>query len=261
VIDKTSNMFALRRVAVRALQSQPTRQLSSLRPVSLTSLLETSKPALYRSFHQSCQWQNQNGEPVTSEPGVEEQKEIKEESIATGDVTDGAPSAMEQVKNAMAGAAESFSGSAARQTGQSFPLESSDKILYVGNLFFEVTTPEMEAEFGRYGEIVNCRIVRDAQGLSKGFGYVEYTNSEDAKTAIRELDQKVFQGRRLAVQEHVRREKVDRIGRPDPRMRGPSAPSKTLFIGNLSYQMSDRDLNGEYYYSCRCLFTRRVADY
>ena len=115
------------------------------------------------------------------------------------------------------------------------------RILYVGNLFFEVTASQIEAEFAKYGTITNSRIVTDARGLSKGFGYVEFAEQSAADNAVRELDQKVFQGRRMAVQFHVRRERKaawQRDSRPKP-------ASKTLFIGNMSYQMSDRDLNGK----------------
>jgi len=54
-----------------------------------------------------------------------------------------------------------------------------------------------------------------------------------------------LQGRRMAVQYHVRREAGQRRGGGEfGATRKPAPPSKTLFIGNMSYQMSDRDLNG-----------------
>ena len=96
--------------------------------------------------------------------------------------------------------------------------------------------------------------------MSKGFAYVEFENQDAADAAVRELDQKVFQGRRMAVQYHVKREpKRFGGGRDGGREAGgavggvggiggerrANAPSKTLFIGNMSYQMSDRDLNGK----------------
>lgn len=127
------------------------------------------------------------------------------------------------------------------------------KILYVGNLFFEVTAPQLEREFSRFGTITNSRVVTDHKGLSKGFGYIEFEKLEDAETAVRELDQKVFEGRRMAVQFHVKRERMDRqgqrsglggLGRGGRERAGQAEPSKTLFIGNMSYQMSDKDLNG-----------------
>jgi nucleolin len=133
-----------------------------------------------------------------------------------------------------------------RNDRRSEPREAtpSSKILYVGNLFFEVTAPALEAEFAKYGEVSNSRVITDNRGLSKGFAYIEFANQEQADAAVASLDQKVFQGRRLSVQYHKRRTAgTGRDGAANS-TRGAAQPSKTLFIGNMSYQMSDRDLNG-----------------
>ncbi|KAF7186285.1 Nuclear localization sequence-binding protein [Pseudocercospora fuligena] len=263
-------MFALRRVAVRAIQFQPTRQLSTLRPI--TSSFQSQKPSLYRSFHQSRKWlaeeeqkkespaEAAGGETVTAEPSA---SEVKEESVATPEVADAAQNstpapaesaaqeATQEVKNAIDSTKDALSSVAetAQNTvnaaAQQFPSRDSggkqgepSKIIYIGNLFFEVTAPQLEAEFGRFGEVTNSRVVTDTRGLSKGFGYIEFASQDAADRAVRELDQKVFQGRRMAVQYHVRREP-----RRSNAGRSSNKPSKTLFIGNMSYQMSDRDLN------------------
>jgi RNA recognition motif-containing protein len=74
--------------------------------------------------------------------------------------------------------------------------------------------------------------------ISSRFGYVEFENQADAAAAITALNQAVLQGRRMAVQFHR--------PRPAPNLtqpREPNNPSKTLFIGNMSFEMSDKDLN------------------
>lgn len=119
------------------------------------------------------------------------------------------------------------------------------KILYIGNLFFDVTTRDLEQEFARYGNVVNARVVSDARGQSKGFGFIEFSTVEESEAAISSADQKNFQGRRMSVQTHVPRERSARSSMSDrTRDYTPAPPSKTLFIGNMSFQMSDRDLNG-----------------
>ena len=52
------------------------------------------------------------------------------------------------------------------------------------------------------------------------------------------MNQSVFLGRRMAVQFHRKREPMN-LTQPRP----PNEPSKTLFIGNMSFEMSDKDLN------------------
>ncbi|KAI7154187.1 Dolichyl-diphosphooligosaccharide--protein glycosyltransferase subunit [Hortaea werneckii] len=123
---------------------------------------------------------------------------------------------------------------------RSSPSRSPSRILYVGNLFFEVTAPQLEKEFSKLGEITNSRIVLDSRGLSKGFGYIEFATQEAADRAVRQQDQRVFQGRRMAVQYHLPKTGLSPRGQISRRL---NPPSKTLFIGNMSYQMSDRDLN------------------
>lgn len=75
------------------------------------------------------------------------------------------------------------------------------------------------------------------------FGYVTFRSAEEASKAVDALNQQPFQGRRLSVQQHVPRERFnDRKPYPYPPTR-VNNPSKTLFVGNMSFDMSDKDLN------------------
>lgn len=56
---------------------------------------------------------------------------------------------------------------------------------------------------------------------------------------MKSLHMQVFQGRSMAVQYHVRRD-TRNVSRPRTLL---NEPSTTLFIGNMSFQMSDKDLN------------------
>ncbi|CBX95669.1 hypothetical protein LEMA_P028210.1 [Plenodomus lingam JN3] len=113
------------------------------------------------------------------------------------------------------------------------------RTLYIGNLYYEVTADQLQRVFSRFGEIENVKIIYDNRGLSRGFGYVEFKNIPDAQTAIDNLDMQVFEGRNLVVQFH--REKPG-FGKNN-RANSTNSPSKTLFIGNMSFEMSDKDLN------------------
>ncbi|CZR54252.1 related to heterogeneous nuclear ribonucleoprotein HRP1 [Phialocephala subalpina] len=106
--------------------------------------------------------------------------------------------------------------------------------IYVGNLLFDVTAADLEKEFGSFGTITNATIASDARGLSKGFGYVEFDTTEAASAAIEAKHQSQLEGRRLV---------VNYMKRNTREPRGEVEPSKTLFIGNLAFEMSDADLN------------------
>lgn len=73
------------------------------------------------------------------------------------------------------------------------------------------------------------------------FGYITYKNVNDATAAVDNLDMQVFEGRNLVVQ--FTRPKQNAVRRARDGSIEPNLPSKTLFIGNMSYEMSDKDLN------------------
>jgi len=73
------------------------------------------------------------------------------------------------------------------------------------------------------------------------FGYVDFKNVEDAKTAIDNLDMQVFEGRNLVCQFHRAKTNSKTFSGNAGYVANP--PAKTLFIGNMSFEMSDKDLN------------------
>ncbi len=61
--------------------------------------------------------------------------------------------------------------------------------------------------FGEIGTVESTNIIEDRDtGRSRGFGFVEMSSAEEAKTAIAELDGKEVDGRNLKVNEAKPRE-------------------------------------------------------
>uniref|UniRef100_A0A146LK12 Nucleolysin TIAR n=1 Tax=Lygus hesperus TaxID=30085 RepID=A0A146LK12_LYGHE len=57
--------------------------------------------------------------------------------------------------------------------------------IFVGDLSPEIDTNTLREAFAPFGEISNCRIVRDPQTLkSKGYAFVSFVNKSDAENAI-----------------------------------------------------------------------------
>ncbi len=74
--------------------------------------------------------------------------------------------------------------------------------IYVGNLPFSTTAAELEEAFGQYGQVDSAAVISDREtGRSRGFGFVEMGNDEEARRAIEELDGADFGGRDLRVNE------------------------------------------------------------
>ena len=77
--------------------------------------------------------------------------------------------------------------------------------LYVGNLSFGATEDSIKTLFTQYGEVVSVKIITDSMsGRSRGFGFVEMENADDAIAA---LNNQQFEGRTLTV--NVAREKTE----------------------------------------------------
>ena len=74
--------------------------------------------------------------------------------------------------------------------------------LYVGNLAFATTSDELKAAFEAFGTVESATVIMDRDtGRSKGFGFVDMGNDEEAKAAIEALDGKPLGGRNIRVNE------------------------------------------------------------
>ena len=90
------------------------------------------------------------------------------------------------------------------------------KKIYVGNLPFTTTSESLAEIFASFGQVDSSKIVMDREtGRSKGFGFVEMTEEQEANTAIEKLHGSDFSGRALSVNEARPMEKRD-----------PSAPRR-----------------------------------
>jgi RNA recognition motif-containing protein len=76
------------------------------------------------------------------------------------------------------------------------------KRLYVGNLKYTVTSQQLQELFEQYGAVSSAQVLSDREtGRSRGFGFVEMSNDDEATSAIENLDGQDFDGRRLTVNE------------------------------------------------------------
>ena len=74
--------------------------------------------------------------------------------------------------------------------------------IYVGNLTYSVTDEDLRDVFGEYGELASAEVIKDKfSGQSKGFGFVDMPNNSEADAAIKELNETMFKGRKLTVNE------------------------------------------------------------
>jgi RNA recognition motif-containing protein len=79
--------------------------------------------------------------------------------------------------------------------------------LYVGNLPFNTTEPDLQDLFAQAGTVSEVMLVQDKfTGKSRGFAFVTMASEADAQNAINQLHGKPLEGRPLTVNEARPRE-------------------------------------------------------
>ncbi len=74
--------------------------------------------------------------------------------------------------------------------------------IYVGNLPYNVVEEDLREIFEEYGEVASVKIISDKlTGRSKGFGFVEMEQEQEARKAIDELNNAELSGRNIKVNE------------------------------------------------------------
>ncbi|MDA0660585.1 MAG: RNA-binding protein [Planctomycetota bacterium] len=85
--------------------------------------------------------------------------------------------------------------------------------IYVGNLAYDLTEAELQSAFERFGQVSSVSIVKDRDtGRSRGFGFVEMPDEQQAKQAIEGLNLEPIGSRRVTVNEARPREERPRGG-------------------------------------------------
>ncbi|HPR49797.1 MAG TPA: RNA-binding protein [Spirochaetota bacterium] len=82
--------------------------------------------------------------------------------------------------------------------------------IYAGNLSYDMTDDSLRDVFAQHGEVSSAKVVFDRNtGRSRGFGFVEMPNNEEAQKAIESLNGSEVMGRNMRVNEaRPRKEKM-----------------------------------------------------
>ena len=72
--------------------------------------------------------------------------------------------------------------------------------IYAGNLSYTMTDDSLRKVFEQFGEVSSAKIIRDREsGRSKGFGFIEMSNGDEANAAIEKLNGTDVDGRNVKV--------------------------------------------------------------
>ena len=114
------------------------------------------------------------------------------------------------------------------------------KSIFVGSLSWNVDNDRLEQEFAECGEVVSATVQVDRNsGRSRGFGYVHFTTSEAVEAALA-MNGKEIDGRAVNIDKSTpRNQNAARENRANTFGDKQSPPSSVLFVGNLSFNVSE----------------------
>ncbi|KAG8902956.1 Protein phosphatase PP2A regulatory subunit B [Tulasnella sp. 403] len=122
--------------------------------------------------------------------------------------------------------------------------------LYIKNIAPDATDEEFKALFDQFGTVTSAIIQVDDEGKSKGFGFVNYENHEDAQKAVDELNDTDFNGQKLYVaraQKKVERQEELKKSYEQAKMETMGKyQGVNLYVKNIDDEMDDDKLRVEF---------------
>eukprot|EP00124_Ichthyophonus_hoferi_P001584 Ihof_evm3s86 gene=Ihof_evmTU3s86 len=115
------------------------------------------------------------------------------------------------------------------------PAENKDKTVFVSNLLYSVDEPQLQEVFQQAGKVQEVRLVRNLQGKSKGYAYVEFVDEASVAPALA-MDRQLLGTRPMFINHH--QEDTERKPR-FPKQEDP----KTLFVAELPKEYSQQQVD------------------
>ncbi|MBA0812269.1 hypothetical protein Gohar_026251 [Gossypium harknessii] len=118
--------------------------------------------------------------------------------------------------------------------------------LYVKNLFDDMTEDLLKEMFSRYGKVCSVVIMKDGNGMSRGFGFVNFQSPDDAKKALEAMNGLQLGSKNLFVgraQKKAERTKLLKNKYKDVfNCRFEKLKASNLYVKNLNDSIDDKRL-------------------
>jgi polyadenylate-binding protein len=180
---------------------------------------------------------------------LDEQNESKGYGYIQFQTQEAAERAIEKVNGKMMNGKKVFVGAFVPRK-ERMAENSSKKFtnVFVKNLDEKVDDEQLKKLFGAFGPIKSAVVMRDEEGKSKGFGFVNFENSDDAEKAVAELHEKDYEGKTIFVG------RAQKKGERESELRAKFEQIKmdhmtkyqgvNLYIKNLDDDIDDTKLRG-----------------
>ena len=108
--------------------------------------------------------------------------------------------------------------------------------LFIGGLPREVGTEELRALFAEHGDMTDCIVLTDDNGVNRGFGFVTYSDKSHADAAAAKLNGHKINGRKIGVRDA---DSDDKKGKKEKRK---DPEGLKLYIGNLPFKATEENI-------------------
>lgn len=123
--------------------------------------------------------------------------------------------------------------------------------IYIKNIALDVSEDDIKGLFATFGPVSSILIQRDEYNNSKGFGFVNFENPEDAEKAVQQLNDQEYRGKKLFVSRAQKKsEREDELRRQHAYQIPVEKPVKyqgvNLYVKNLADAVDDDLLREEF---------------
>ncbi|KAI8379942.1 hypothetical protein EDC96DRAFT_434591 [Choanephora cucurbitarum] len=108
--------------------------------------------------------------------------------------------------------------------------------IFIKNLDSTIDTKALHDTFSAFGNILSCKIARDDEGRSKGYGFVHYETEEAADKAIKHVNGMLLNDRKVFVGHHISRKERQ------SKLEEVRAHFTNVYVKNLSDDVTDEQL-------------------
>jgi len=109
--------------------------------------------------------------------------------------------------------------------------------VFVGNLDSSVTDVDLMREFSQCGTVVDCRVIKDINGMSKKFGFVNFLTDPGRVKALDTMDRAVINGAAVNVRnKHNSGRDSDKI------IMKPGAHARDIYCGGIPIEVTGQNI-------------------
>jgi polyadenylate-binding protein len=122
--------------------------------------------------------------------------------------------------------------------------------VFIKNLDKSINEEQLRNMFSKFGEIQSCVVMRDENGNSKGFGFINFTDHDSAAASVEDMNGKEIEGKKIFVGRAQK--KAERIAMLRDRFGALSIDRKrkyqglNVYVKNLDDSIDDEQLKKEF---------------